>query len=29
MHAREWLSWENDAITNVARVRHFAASGPM
>jgi len=21
---REWLSWENDAITNVARVRHFA-----
>jgi len=22
--AREWLSWENDAITNVARVRHFA-----
>ncbi|MGZ3341209.1 MAG: glutathione S-transferase family protein [Reyranella sp.] len=23
-HAREWLSWENDAITNVARVRHFA-----
>src|SRR5260370_5079950 len=21
--AREWLSWENDAITNVARVRHF------
>jgi glutathione S-transferase len=23
-HAREWLGWENDAITNVARVRHFA-----
>lgn len=23
-HAREWLCWENDAITNVARVRHFA-----
>src|SRR5436190_17541595 len=23
IHAREWLSWENDAITNVARVRHF------
>jgi glutathione S-transferase len=22
--AREWLSWENDAITNVARIRHFA-----
>src|ERR1700730_18286586 len=22
--AREWLSWENDAITNVARVRHFS-----
>ncbi len=22
--AREWLSWENDAIQNVARVRHFA-----
>src|SRR4029077_5383766 len=22
--AREWLSWENDAITNVARGRHFA-----
>lgn len=22
--AREWLSWEADAITNVARVRHFA-----
>ena len=21
--AREWLSWENDAITSVARVRHF------
>jgi glutathione S-transferase len=22
--AREWLSWEADAITNVARVRHFS-----
>ena len=22
--AREWLGWENDAITNVSRVRHFA-----
>jgi len=22
--AREWLSWENDAILNVAKVRHFA-----
>lgn len=22
-HAREWLSWEADAITNVAKVRHF------
>jgi glutathione S-transferase len=22
-HAREWLGWENDAIVNVARVRHF------
>jgi glutathione S-transferase len=22
--AREWLSWEADAITNIARVRHFA-----
>ena len=22
--AREWLSWETDAITNVARVRHFS-----
>ena len=22
--AREWLAWENDAIINVARVRHFA-----
>jgi glutathione S-transferase len=22
-HAREWLGWENDAIINVARVRHF------
>lgn len=21
--AREWLAWENDAIVNVARVRHF------
>jgi glutathione S-transferase len=21
---REWLSWEADAITNVARVRHFS-----
>lgn len=21
---REWLSWENDAITNVARVRHYS-----
>lgn len=27
-HAREWLSWENDAITNVARVRHFARFRP-
>jgi glutathione S-transferase len=26
--AREWLSWENDAITNVARVRHFARFTP-
>jgi glutathione S-transferase len=26
--AREWLSWENDAITNVARVRHFARFRP-
>lgn len=25
---REWLSWENDAITNVARVRHFARFRP-
>ncbi len=23
-HAREWLSWENDAITNVAKVRHYS-----
>src|SRR6516225_7069891 len=22
--AREWLSWEADAITNVARVRHYS-----
>jgi len=22
--AREWLGWENDAITNVSRVRHFS-----
>ncbi len=22
--AREWLSWENDAITNVAKVRHYS-----
>jgi glutathione S-transferase len=22
--AREWLSWETDAITNVAKVRHFS-----
>jgi glutathione S-transferase len=22
--AREWLSWEADAITNIARVRHFS-----
>ena len=28
IHAREWLSWENDAITNVARVRHFARFRP-
>ena len=28
IHAREWLSWENDAITNVARVRHFACFRP-
>ena len=26
--AREWLSWENDAIINVARVRHFARFRP-
>jgi len=25
--AREWLSWEADAITNVARVRHFSRFG--
>ena len=25
---REWLSWENDAIQNVARVRHFARFRP-
>lgn len=23
-HAREWLSWESDAITNVAKVRHYS-----
>ncbi len=23
-HAREWLSWEADQITNIAKVRHFA-----
>jgi len=28
IHAREWLSWENDALTNVARVRHFARFRP-
>ncbi len=28
IRAREWLSWENDAITNVARVRHFARFRP-
>jgi glutathione S-transferase len=28
IHAREWLSWENDAIMNVARVRHFARFRP-
>jgi glutathione S-transferase len=28
IHAREWLSWENDAIANVARVRHFARFRP-
>ena len=28
LHAREWLSWENDAISNVARVRHFARFRP-
>lgn len=26
--AREWLSWENDAIMNIARVRHFARFRP-
>jgi len=26
--AGEWLAWENDAITNVARVRHFARFRP-
>ena len=26
--AREWLGWENDAIVNVARVRHFARFRP-
>jgi glutathione S-transferase len=26
--AREWLCWENDAIQNVARVRHFARFRP-
>ena len=25
---REWLAWENDAIQNVARVRHFARFRP-
>ena len=25
---REWLSWENDALMNVARVRHFARFRP-
>src|SRR5579864_2955054 len=24
IHCREWLAWENDAIVNVARVRHFS-----
>jgi glutathione S-transferase len=28
IRAREWLAWENDAITNVARVRHFARFRP-
>jgi glutathione S-transferase len=23
-HAREWLSWEEDKITNVAKVRHYS-----
>jgi glutathione S-transferase len=22
--AREWLSWETDAISNIAKVRHFS-----
>lgn len=26
--AREWLSWENDAIQNIARVRHFRRFRP-
>lgn len=26
--AQEWLSWENDALMNVARVRHFARFRP-
>jgi glutathione S-transferase len=28
IRAREWLGWENDAISNVARVRHFARFRP-
>src|SRR5262245_51390872 len=28
IRAREWLSWENDAIMNIARVRHFARFRP-
>jgi glutathione S-transferase len=28
IRAREWLAWENDALTNVARVRHFARFRP-
>jgi len=28
IHAREWLGWENDAISNIARVRHFARFRP-
>ncbi len=28
IQAREWLGWENDAISNVARVRHFARFRP-